>query len=182
MRKPACSPIRAWLRKETRPRQLLRGLLCALRTTRYLPSLCKQYRNTRPLRDRLIAAAVAQSSRRFEADREAAQDAWETLTALSATVTDTELGELDVQTLLHNCFTNTPVLQPPKSVCNFPVSVMNGGCTDDAGQKPNMLLEQGEIKSTASFVDTAMPMMRCRGSFNRTDRRVSAGKKGKPLH
>ena len=91
-----------------------------------------------------------------EADREAAQDAWETLTALSATVTNTELGELDVQTLLHRLFHEYPcVLQPPKSLsyqctCNrdrTDSTLMMLGKNDLS----TLLLEQGEITVDCEF-------------------------------
>lgn len=52
-----------------------------------------------------------------ESEREAADDAWDTLTALAATVTTQELSELDVETLLHRLFHEYPcTLQPPKAL------------------------------------------------------------------
>ena len=91
-----------------------------------------------------------------EADCEAAQDAWETLTALSATVTNAELGELDVQTLLHRLFHEYPcVLQPPKSLayqctCNSErtdSTLMMLGKNDLSA----LLMEQGEITVDCEF-------------------------------
>ena len=91
-----------------------------------------------------------------EAESEAAQDAWETLTALSATVTNSELGKLDVQTLLHRLFHEYPcVLQPPKSLayqctCNSDrtdSTLMMLG-KDDLGA---LLIEQGEITVDCEF-------------------------------
>ena len=52
-----------------------------------------------------------------DAERDAAQDAWETLTALAATVTDAELATLDAPTLLHRLFNEYPcTLQPAKAL------------------------------------------------------------------
>ena len=91
-----------------------------------------------------------------EADCDAAQDAWETLTALAATVTNTELGELDVQTLLHRLFHEYSCdLQPPKDLayqctCNnerTDTTLMMLG-KDDLGA---LLKEQGEITVDCEF-------------------------------
>jgi molecular chaperone Hsp33 len=52
-----------------------------------------------------------------ENDIEAAEDAWQTLTALAATVTSEELSGLDVETLLHRLFHEYPCsLQPAKNL------------------------------------------------------------------
>ena len=91
-----------------------------------------------------------------EADCDAAQDAWETLTTLAATVNNAELGELDVQTLLHRLFHEYPcVLQPPKDLayqctCNSErtdTTLMMLG-KDDLGA---LLIEQGEITVDCEF-------------------------------
>lgn len=91
-----------------------------------------------------------------EADCDAAQDAWETLTALTATVTNAELGELDVETLLHRLFHEYPcVLQTPKTLayqctCNSErtdSTLMMLG-KDDLGA---LLKEQGEITVDCEF-------------------------------
>ena len=50
-----------------------------------------------------------------ESDCDAAQDAWETLTALSATVTSQELAQLDVEPMLNRLFRKYPcTLQPAR--------------------------------------------------------------------
>ena len=91
-----------------------------------------------------------------EADCDAAKDAWETLTALTATVTNAELGELDVETLLHRLFHEYPcVLQTPKTLayqctCNSErtdSTLMMLG-KDDLGA---LLKEQGEITVDCEF-------------------------------
>lgn len=91
-----------------------------------------------------------------DADIDAAQDAWETLTALSKTITDAELAKLDVQTLLHRLFHEYPVsLQPPKSL------VYQCTCSSDRSDTTLMMLgkedlaallqEQGEIQVDCEF-------------------------------
>ena len=178
-------PYQGLVALEARPRQLLRGLLCALRTTRYRLHFT-QYRNTRPLRDRLIAAAAAQSSGRLRSRPRRSSRRLGNANGTDGYVTDTELGELDVQTLLH-LFHEYPALQPPKSLS------YQCTCNSDRTDSTLMMLgkndfgillkEQGEMQSTVSFVDTAMPMMaiavaRLMGQIDE----LAQAKNEKPLH
>ena len=91
-----------------------------------------------------------------DSDREAADDAWETLTALAATVTTEELSDLGVETLLHRLFHEYPcVLQPAKQLeyaCTCSTertdsTLMLLGKEDLAA----LLEEQGEISVDCEF-------------------------------
>ena len=91
-----------------------------------------------------------------DAERDAAQDAWETLTALAATVTDAELAALDAPNLLHRLFHEYPcTLQTGKRLqyrctCNQDRTdhtlMMLGG--DDLQA---LLIERGEITVDCEF-------------------------------
>ena len=89
-----------------------------------------------------------------DTQRDAAQDAWETLTALAATVTDEELATLNARVLLHRLFHEySCTLQPGKS-CS--ISAMRSRATDNTlmllGKEDltALLIERGEITVTAS--------------------------------
>ncbi|NCF44685.1 MAG: redox-regulated molecular chaperone Hsp33 [Proteobacteria bacterium] len=91
-----------------------------------------------------------------EAECDAAEDAWETLIALAATVTETELAQLAVQTLLQRLFHEYPcVLQPAKQLeyaCTCSTertdsTLMLLGREDLAA----LLKEQGEISVDCEF-------------------------------
>ena len=77
-----------------------------------------------------------------DAERDAAQDAWETLTALTATVTDAELAALDAPTLLHRLFHEYPcTLQPAKKLqyrCT---------CTQDRTDRTLMMLGEDDLQA-----------------------------------
>lgn len=91
-----------------------------------------------------------------DAERDAAQDAWETLTALAATATDEELAALDAPILLHRLFHEySCTLQPAKGLqyrCT---------CTQDRTDQTLMtlgeddlqalLIERGEITVDCEF-------------------------------
>jgi molecular chaperone Hsp33 len=91
-----------------------------------------------------------------ESDREAADDAWETLAALAATVTTQELSELDAETLLHRLFHEYPcTLQPGKALdyqCTCSLQRTDGTLMMLGKEDLRELLrEQGEITVDCEF-------------------------------
>ncbi len=104
----------------------------------------------------LLLQRLPNSPDASDAEREAADDAWQTLTALAATVTTQELAELEVDTLLHRLFHEYPCsLQPSKALeyqctCNrqrTDNTLMLLGAEDLAA----LLQEQGEITVDCEF-------------------------------
>jgi len=91
-----------------------------------------------------------------ESDREAADDAWETLTALAATVTTQELSELDVETLLHSLFHEYPCTLQPQTTLEYRCTCSRHR-TDSTlillGKEDlsDLLHEQGEITVDCEF-------------------------------
>jgi molecular chaperone Hsp33 len=91
-----------------------------------------------------------------DSDREAADDAWETLTALAATVTTQELSELGVETLLHRLFHEYPCTLQPRTALAYQCT-----CSHQRTDSTLMLLgkedlsslleEQGEITVDCEF-------------------------------
>jgi len=91
-----------------------------------------------------------------ESDREAADDAWETLTALAATVTTQELSELEVETLLHRLFHEYPCTLQPRTALEYHCTCSRQR-TDSTlmmlGKEDlnELLQEQGEITVDCEF-------------------------------
>ena len=81
-----------------------------------------------------------------DTQRDAAQDAWETLTALAATVTDEELAALDAPVLLHRLFHEySYTLQPGKA--------LHYRCTCDRERTDNTLMMLGKEDLTALLIE-----------------------------
>ena len=81
-----------------------------------------------------------------DTQRDAAQDAWETLTALAATVTDEELATLDAPVLLHRLFHEySCTLQPGKT--------LQYQCTCDRERTDNTLMMLGKEDLTALLIE-----------------------------
>ena len=77
---------------------------------------------------------------------DAAQDAWETLTALAATVTDEELATLDAPALLRRLFHDySCTLQPGKT--------LQYKCTCDRERTDNTLMMLGKEDLTALLIE-----------------------------
>ena len=91
-----------------------------------------------------------------DSDREAADDAWETLTALAATVTTEELSDLGVETLRHRLFHEYPCTLQPQTALEYQCTCSRQR-TDSTlmmlGKEDlsDLLLEQGEITVDCEF-------------------------------
>ena len=77
-----------------------------------------------------------------DAERDAAQDAWETLTALTATVTDAELAALDAPTLLHRLFHEYPYTLQPAKELQYQCT-----CTQDRTDRTLMMLGEDDLRA-----------------------------------
>ena len=77
-----------------------------------------------------------------DAERDAAQDAWETLTALTATVTDAELAALDAPTLLHRLFHEYPCTLQPAKELQYQCT-----CTQDRTDRTLMMLGEDDLQA-----------------------------------
>ena len=75
-----------------------------------------------------------------DAERDAAQDAWETLTALAATVTDAELAALDAPTLLHRLFHEYPCTLQTAKRLQYQCT-----CTQDRTDHTLMMLGEDDL-------------------------------------
>ena len=77
-----------------------------------------------------------------DAERDAAQDAWETLTALAATVTDAELAALDAPTLLHRLFHEYPCTLQTAKRLQYQCT-----CTQDRTDHTLMMLGEDDLQA-----------------------------------
>ena len=77
-----------------------------------------------------------------DAERDAAQDAWETLTALAATVTDLELAALDAPTLLHRLFHEYPCTLQTAKRLQYQCT-----CTQDRTDHTLMMLGEDDLQA-----------------------------------
>ena len=77
-----------------------------------------------------------------DAERDVAQDAWETLTALTATVTDAELAALDAPTLLHRLFHEYPCTLQPAKELQYQCT-----CTQDRTDRTLMMLGEDDLQA-----------------------------------
>ena len=77
-----------------------------------------------------------------DAERDAAQDAWETLTALAATVTDAELAALDAPTLLHRLFHEYPCTLQTAKRLQYQCT-----CTQDRTDHTLMMLGEDDVQA-----------------------------------
>ena len=77
-----------------------------------------------------------------DAERDAAQDAWETLTALTATVTDAELAALDAPTLLHRLFHEYPCTLQTAKKLQYQCT-----CTQDRTDHTLMMLGEDDLQA-----------------------------------
>lgn len=77
-----------------------------------------------------------------DAERDTAQDAWETLTALAATVTDAELATLDAPSLLHRLFREYPCTLQPAKVLHYQCT-----CTLDRTDSTLMMLGKDDLQA-----------------------------------
>jgi molecular chaperone Hsp33 len=77
-----------------------------------------------------------------DAERDTAQDAWETLTALAATVTDAELATLDAPSLLHRLFREYPCTLQPAKALHYQCT-----CTLDRTDSTLMMLGKDDLQA-----------------------------------
>ena len=77
-----------------------------------------------------------------DAEHDAAQDGWETLTALAATVTDAELAALDAPTLLHRLFHEYPCTLQTAKRLQYQCT-----CTQDRTDQTLMMLGEDDLQA-----------------------------------